>query len=219
VESGYVETGYVAPPPPPVYVPRRQVVVSHVAPSPERRIEHRETRGDFLPRFELVGNVQGVGYDAAASGVRLIIDGRQLGLETSLQGFVLPSMDYIDEYDRIRLLNAQLTMPVVDGARGRLRLTGGATAVFAPDVTMVGPTVGSSLSLRLVGPFTADAHLAVTPWPFIGVDSRVGVGLQAAFLKLELGYRATYLDDRGEVDGYRNTDLFVGPYFGLGVVF
>jgi hypothetical protein len=195
-------------PRPVYYEPARTVVVQ-----PQPRQE-----GGALRRFELIGTAQAV-QDGGSVGVRLLVDGRRAGFVGGYDLIVVGTDDGTRGVDAIQLLGGQITAALLDGRDGRLRRTGGVPAAFAPDIALVGPTLGASATLNLVGPFVLDAQLAVTPFPFTGVDARAGLGLELGPVQLSAGYRCTYLNDQGRVDGIAHGDTFAGPYMGLGLVF
>ncbi|MFN7132488.1 MAG: hypothetical protein ACK4N5_10420, partial [Myxococcales bacterium] len=117
--------------------------------------------------------------------------------------------------DHIGLLDAHLTYAILRGEHGRLRLEGGLSSAFAPDIIFVGPDVGTSAAMGIAGPVGAEASLHLTPYPYVQVDGYAGLTLTLGPAGLRAGWRHVYLNDRGLVDGVVNADTFSGPFLGL----
>ncbi|PTL77479.1 hypothetical protein [Vitiosangium sp. GDMCC 1.1324] len=153
-----------------------------------------------------------------AVGLGLQAEGEQLGFGVKLNMLNLATDDGSAGRDRISLLGLKPSVLLVSRDNVRLRLSGGLDIAFAPDVTFVGPGVGASSELRLVGPLQLEASGNWTILPFTQLTGDAGLAVKLGPVRLRGGYRAIYLDDRGYVDGNRNRELFAGPYAGLALV-
>ncbi|MET0402648.1 MAG: hypothetical protein ABW123_09605 [Cystobacter sp.] len=144
------------------------------------------------------------------------VDGQRFGFHTRLDLFNLASESGSLSRDRISLLSLGPSVLLVSNERLKWRLTGGMDVAFAPDVTMLGLGVGSGARLKLGGPVNLEANAHWTPLPYVQVSGDAGVALDlGSVLRLRGGYRATYLDDRGNVDGIAHRDLLAGPFLGM----
>jgi hypothetical protein len=149
-------------------------------------------------------------------GLGLQLEGERFGFGTNLDLFNLATDDGTPGRDSISLLSMGPSVLLVSNDRLKWRLTGGLDVAFAPDITMVGPGVGTGARLKLAGPLKLEANAHWTPLPYVQVSGDAGVGLDlGSLLRLRAGYRATYLNDQGHVDGIVNRDLFAGPFVGL----
>ncbi|MBX7116167.1 MAG: hypothetical protein K1X64_17690 [Myxococcaceae bacterium] len=211
---GYYSTYpyYVAPP---VYVddaPR--YAPQYVEPAPQQVStveEQREGRvavgleGHFFPQG---GNV----------GATAAFEERRWGFIAQGYHWGLRSLDGSGHLDTMQTASARLTYALVSGPAGRFRLEGGADIANTPDVLMVGPTVGVS-GLLNVSFVSFEASATWTPLPYQQLDLRAGMGVELGILQLRAGYRAQLLSDNGMVDGVDHTELFSGPYAGIGLIF
>ena len=92
-------------------------------------------------------------------------------------------------------------------------------SAFATDLQVVGPGLGFSGLVRLLGPIEAEAAIHGTPYPYHQLDWNAGLALQFGPLALRGGWRRIYLNDRGLVNkGVDHKDIFSGPYAGVGVI-
>lgn len=149
-------------------------------------------------------------------GLGLQVDGQRFGFGTRLDLFNLAPEDGGMGRDAISLFSLGPSVLLVNNERVKWRLTGGLDAAFAPDITMIGPGVGTSARLKVAGPLKLEASAHWTPLPYVQLSGDAGVGVDlGSLLKLRAGYRATYLSDQGLVDGIVNRDLFAGPFVGL----
>lgn len=155
----------------------------------------------------------GTGFDVGAA-----FEGERLGVDFNLTGLYVPADDGSGGTDSIKLMNAMLTYAIISRPEGRLRIEGGAMSAFAPEVVMMGPGVGVSGVLGLIGPLSAEASMKLTPFPYRQVDAQAGLTLGLGPLGFRGGYRVLYLNDNGAVDGVAHEDLFSGPYVGLQLV-
>jgi hypothetical protein len=169
----------------------------------------------FKTDFFADGGAVSKGYSV---GLGLQTDGERFGFGLKLNLFNLATDDGSLGRDSISLLSVAPSLLLVNHARVTWRVSGGLDAAFAPDVTMVGPGLGTSARLGLVGPLKLEANAHVTPLPYIQLSGDAGLAVDLGVVRLRGGYRATYLNDQGVVDGHVNRDLFQGPYAGLSLV-
>jgi hypothetical protein len=153
-----------------------------------------------------------------AVGLGLQADGEKLGFGIKLNMFDLATDDGSPGRDSISLLALKPSVLLVSNDNVRVRLSGGLDVAFAPDATFLGPGVGASTLLRLVGPLKLEASANWTPLPFTQLSGDAGVAVELGMVRLRGGYRATYLSDQGRVDGEVHRDVFAGPYAGLALV-
>lgn len=150
-----------------------------------------------------------------AAGLMFSIEGPQLGLMVESNSMVLQADDFSGTTDTLHLADAHLTFAVLSSPYGRLRVEGGLDAALAPDISFFGPGGGVSGVVGLFGTTSLEAALRVTPYPFTKVDWNVGLSFGLGTMALRAGWRETFLDDQGRVDGASHQDLLYGPYVGL----
>lgn len=161
-----------------------------------------------------LGTRNGVGLD-----LRFSTEGRRFGIEFDALTFALPNPDAPKEPSAtVPKMQAHATWSVLTSRHGRLRLEGGASAVFAPDVTYIGPQVGLSGQLALIGPLGFDAAVRWTPIPASIVDADAGLGLHFGNFALRGGWRWLRMDDR-RVNEDGGLAIVTGPSVTLGLVF
>lgn len=158
------------------------------------------------------GGVVSQGYSV---GVGMRLEGERLGFGAKLNVFDLATDDGSDGRDTLTLTSLHPSVSLVSNDTLRLRVSGGVDIAFAPDVAMVGPGVGTSAELKLVGPLRLEASAQWTPLPFTQLGGDMAVAVDLGTVRLRAGYRSTYLNDQGRVDGIAHTDLLAGPYGGL----
>ncbi|QRO00595.1 hypothetical protein JRI60_16945 [Archangium violaceum] len=185
-------------------------------PMPPPRMQTRNepetpTRVDFAADAGLVAQ-------GTSMGLGLQVDGEQLGFGARLNVFSLKPDDGSLGRDYISLLSLKPSLLLVSREAVSLRLLAGMDVAFAPDAIFVGPGLGTSALVRVVGPLKLEASASWTPLPFTQLTGDAGVALQLGVVRLRGGYRATYLNDQGRVDGNVNRELFAGPYAGLSLV-
>lgn len=154
-----------------------------------------------------------------ALGFNAGIEGERLGVNVTAQHLSVAADDGTQSNDTLQQLSAKLSYALIAGPRGRLRAELGADLIFATDVILLGPTLGFSGTLWLVGPLAFEASLYGSFYPFYQLDGRAGLVIGAGAVGLRLGWRTQLLDDRGVVDGVAHRDIFMGPYAGLGFAF
>lgn len=169
----------------------------------------------FKTDFSADGGAVSKGYSV---GLGMQVDGERLGFGLKLNLFNLATDDGSLGRDSISLLSVAPSLLLVNRERVTWRVSGGLDAAFAPSVTMVGPGLGTSARLGLVGPLKLEGSAHLTPLPYIQLTGDAGLALDLGVVRLRGGYRATYLNDQGVVDGNVNRDLFRGPYAGLSLV-
>jgi len=203
----YVAPGYppgVYPPPP----PGSPVDDDELPPEPERTV--RRTI------FSITGYGQHVESRGSAFGLGLGIEGQRWGMLAQWNGFYLDSLTGYGT-DNINLVHLHATYAVLSGPQGRLRLHLGGSGAFAPELSRVGPSIGVSAALGLIGPLGIEGQVSYTPTPFIEFDAFAGLALSWDRLAIRGGYHWTYLDDRGLVDGIPHSERYQGPWVGFGI--
>jgi hypothetical protein len=161
------------------------------------------------------GQFHSGGQGGGTLALNLGVEGERFGFSTRFAGIFAPSQDGTGGTDNINLFDASLTYAVVATDAARLRVEGGAAVAFAPDMTAVGPMVGLSTRVDLVGPLGLDGSIHYVPFPYTEVDGALGLGLNFGPFSLRAGWREIFLDDHGWVDGVTHRDTFGGPYAGL----
>lgn len=169
----------------------------------------------FSAGAALLGSSSGTGsgFDLGAA-----FEGERLGFNLTWTGVYVPADDGSGGVDSIKLFNGMLTYSVLSRPQGRLRLEAGGMSAWAPDLVVLGPGLGVSGVLGLVGPLGLDGSVRMTPFPFRQVDAQAGLTVGLGPLGFRGGFRGVYLDDAGIVDGVVHTDVFAGPYLGLELV-
>jgi hypothetical protein len=201
--SAYPPSNY--PPPPPSGTP---VDEDGLPLEPERSVK-RTT-------FSITGYGQHVESKGSAYGLGLGIEGEHWGFLAQWNGFYLDSLSG-QGTDNINFVHLHATYALLSGPLGRLRLHAGASGAFAPNLTRVGPSIGVSAALGLLGPLGVEGQVSYTPTPFVEFDAFAGASLGWDHLALRGGYHWTYVDDRGLVDGIPHTERYQGPWIGIGI--
>ena len=166
--------------------------------------------------FSITGYGQHVESKGSAFGLSLGVEGERWGFLAQWSGFYLDSLGGVGT-DSINIVHLHATYSVLSGPLGRLRLHLGGSGAFAPDLTRVGPSIGVSAALGLIGPLGVEGQVSYTPTPFVEFDAFAGLSLGWDHLALRGGYHWTYLDDRGLVDGVPHTERYQGPWIGIGI--
>ncbi len=149
-------------------------------------------------------------------GVGLQIDGERFGGGARLHVLSLATDDGSPGHDTIGLLSLKPSMLLVSNKSLSVRVSGGLDMAFAPDALFIGPGIGTSALLRVVGPVKLEASANWTPFPFTQVNGDAGLGVDVGPVRLRGGYRAIYLSDQGRVEAGRiNREFFAGPYAGM----
>jgi hypothetical protein len=198
--------------------PRSRVVLTPAEPEVQEELEPEQEPES--PGIRVSVGVEGQGYrNGFTAGALIGVEGDRWGFSGSGQNIAVLAEDGTGRLDHLQVATAHLTYAFVTGRYGRLRVEGGADAVFAPDLIVVGPTAGFSGTVWVGGPFAIEGSVMLTPWPYRQFDGKLGAALGLGPFGIRAGMRAQVLDDRGLVDGVIHTDSFIGPYVGLSLVF
>lgn len=213
---------YVEPAPPPAYYvepapppPTYYVEPAPVAPPPEVSIPRKDTL--FSPLH--LGLEAGPSGGGSRANLFLAIEGERLGVDGRLSGLDLPTDDGSEGSDQIAVSEVHLTYAIIAQDKIRLRLEGGLSYAEAPDLKVLGPSLGTSFEGRLGGNLDFELRLQATPFPYRQVDSQAALALKLYPFALRAGWRTLLLDDAGLVDGVVHRDVFNGPFVGLGLFF
>jgi hypothetical protein len=196
-----------APEAPPSYYPPDGPVDQDGIPIPVLRSVRRTT-------FTLTAEGQNVEGKGNAFGLGLGIESEHLGVLAQWNSFYLNSLDGYGT-DNVNLVHLHLTYALLSGERGRFRLHLGGSGAFTRDLARVGPSVGVSLAMGVLGPIGVEGQVTYTPTPFVEFDAFAGGTVAFGPLALRAGYHWTYLDDRGLVDGISHSERYQGPWIGL----
>src|SRR5215831_13664554 len=212
---------YGAYAPPPAYPPGVYPPGNYPPPTPGTPVdedglplEPERTVKRTIVSFTAYG--QHVENKGSAYGIGLGVEGEHLGVLAQWNGFYLDSLSGTGT-DNINLVHLQMTYALLSGLQGRLRLHVGGSGAFAPDLSRIGPSIGASAALGLIGPLGIEGQVSYTPTPFVEFDAFAGVNIGWGAIALRGGYHWTYLDDRGLVDGIPHTERYQGPWIGLGI--
>jgi hypothetical protein len=162
-----------------------------------------------------VGSLGG-GYGLDLS---LAFEGERLGLDGRVTGLALPTDDGTEGSDTLSLAGAHLTYALLTQERVRWRVEGGLTMAQAPDLKVVGPSLGTSFDARLARPLDLELRLQATPFPYRQLDAQAALALKGYPWVVRAGWRTLLLDDAGLVDGEVHRDVFNGPFLGFGLFF
>jgi hypothetical protein len=122
--------------------------------------------------------------------------------------------------DHLNFLNGFVTYALLGDQRGRLRLEAGGQTAFAEQLIVMSPAVGASVALGLGDRgLGLEATARASVFPHIQAELSAGLSWALGPLGLRAGWRQTYLNDNGLVDGVAHADAFSGPYFGAGMAF
>ncbi|TQF11338.1 hypothetical protein FJV41_34795 [Myxococcus llanfairpwllgwyngyllgogerychwyrndrobwllllantysiliogogogochensis] len=157
--------------------------------------------------------------DAKGADMFVGLEFRRFGVEGHVLRLSLPTDDGSEGRDRLTLVEGHVTHAFLVREHLRLRAEAGVSTAYAPDVMLVGPSVGVSFEACVLGPLDLEARTQLTPWPYLQVDGTVGLALHLGSLMLRGGWRGVYLDDQGTVDGVAHQDRLHGPYLGAGLTF
>lgn len=158
--------------------------------------------------------------EGSAVGLHLGVEGERLGGFLRTSGLSLRADDGSGETDTLSVTELHLSVAVLAGRAGRLRLEGGLSVAKAPDVTFIGPSVGLSSEVYLLRSLALEARVQLTPWPYRQFDAAGGVVWYLGgwrLFALRGGMRVLMLDDAGKVDGIAHQDVLPGPYLAFGL--
>jgi len=188
---------------------------NRMAPRPLPQVDdslEQPTRMDLSVDAGLVSQ----GY---VTGLGMQVDGELLGFGARLNVLNLAADDGSQGRDTLSLLSLKPSVLLVARDELRVRVAGGVDMAFAPDAIFVGPGVGASMLLRLVGPLKLEMNGNWTPFPFTQLSGEAGLALELRPVRVRAGYRTIYLDDQGHVDpGYDHREFFSGPFAGLALM-
>ncbi len=204
---------YPAPPPSEGYAP---------APEPERREQDR-----IYTRLSLYGAGRSDGY---MGGLTVGLEGRLLGFDVDVAALAREQVTgplHSDTSDPATWTTAHLTWTLVNERSVRLRLETGASILALPDSpavanqewrgkTLVGPDVGISGHLGLVGPLGIEGYARLTPVPTRVADTFVGLAVHGGPLGVSAGWR--WVDVAGNGRDAPKL-MFRGPQVGIGLAF
>jgi hypothetical protein len=203
----FIETrpavAYVAPPP--------------VEPAPSNQVQTSAQQPSTLSaRLGVDGAaMNSVGGLSAFLGV----EGARAGIDARATGLLMPTDDGTQGTDTINLMSFHLTYALLAQERARLRVEGGLSSAHAPDLTIIGPSLGLSFEACLSSSLDLELRAQATPYPHRQLDAQAGLALHLNSLVVRSGWRGLYLNDMGLVDDVVHEDAFGGPYVGLGFAF
>lgn len=156
-----------------------------------------------------------------SAGVALAFEGERLGVQLGYDGFFIDGDMAFGGTAGLEHGTALVTYSILAGPNGRLRLEGGLSTTTWPSrlpysgTTAVGPDVGVSGRLGLVGPLGIQGYARITPSPRQAVDASLAAALRLGPAALTAGWRDFRIEG-----GSSEPDLrFAGPQFGLAFLF
>jgi hypothetical protein len=154
-------------------------------------------------------SLQGGAFDEGGVGaLALGIDGQRLGLQVSLAGVGEDRLRGLPDHAAIVGWGlAHATWSFLSGDRYRMRLEAGVSMLYMPDsdafkdqpyaeTLAVGPSLGVSGHVGIVGPFGIEGHARLTPTPVPVADTRLAAALLGGPFAVTLGWR--YIDVSGD---------------------
>ena len=204
-------------PPPPAYPP------GHAAPTQATPREQDR----IYTRFSVYGAGRHDGYVA---GLTFRLDSRFVGLDADVSALARESITgplRDDESDPATLASAHVTWTLFSDRSFRLRAETGFSLLALPDSevvidqpwrgkTLVGPDVGISGQIGMVGPVGIEGYARITPFPERIVDTFVGLNVHGGPVGVSAGWR--WVDIAG--DGVDAPETFFrGPQVGLVLAF
>ena len=150
--------------------------------------------------------------------LRLATDGSNWGANFTF--LTLPTLNPGDSSD-VQIapyMNAHVTYSIISNLHARVRVEAGGSLVTAPAYTYLGPDIGASALLELVGPLGVDGSFHWTPLPADIIDADAGIALHFGALAIRGGWRVIRLDD-SRVDTNGGSTVFSGPTASVGLVF
>jgi hypothetical protein len=210
----------VEPSPPPPDYDYVESSSTYVTPRQPRSSWSEDTFASRRHRNFTLGIEANAMREGAAVGLHLGLEGERFGGFVRASALSLRAEDGSNVTDDISVTELHLSMAVLKGWAGRLRLEGGLSIAKAPDVTFVGPSVGLSSELYLVSALSLEARVQLTPWPYRQLDAAGGLVWyfgDLRLLALRGGMRMLVLNDAGQVDGVVHQDVLPGPYLSFGL--
>ncbi|HEY3451291.1 MAG TPA: hypothetical protein VGK67_33340 [Myxococcales bacterium] len=176
-----------------------------------------ELRNASSPTFDIAGDLrlEGMRLDTGgAMGIRVLVEGKHFGFDGGFSGvFVRVPGDA--SLVANGLLDLQLTLAPLSGQRGRIRLEAGLGALFTPWVRAVGPDLGASGEVRLVGPLGVAGAVRAVLWPYRSLDWNAAIQLTFGETQLRFGVREVSVEVEGLAGGQKMS--FMGPWIGAGL--
>ncbi len=164
----------------------------------------------------------GITSNEVAGGVELLIDAPRFGFGAAIDGFNLgSSYTGLGSSGALALGSMHATFGIASGPVGRLRAEVGGTVVSWPDTinypgaTSVGPDVGLSGHVGLIGPLGIEGHARYTPFPRYVVDLEGSLALRFGPVGLKGGWRDLSVGG----DSLQPSLRFYGPQLGLSFLF
>lgn len=171
-------------------------------------------------RTALMGEAQGfTSGDGGLFSAGILIEGVRWGVDVDVRHIVVSTDDGTEGTDTLRLFNGAVTWTLFGNQTARIRLEGGFTAAFAPDVIVVSPQAGLSWAFGFGGAWGLEGLIRASLIPHTQVEWSAGFSYAMGPLGFRAGWRRIFLDDRGIVDGVAHQDVFAGPYLGMGLAF
>jgi hypothetical protein len=164
--------------------------------------------------------------DGGAIAVSLAVDGRRLGFEAGVDAIARnpdKGVNPVDGTQTLGLASAHATWSFISERNLRVRLEVGGSMLSFPDAgafadqpyagsIVVGPSVGISGHIGIVGPLGVEGHARLSPSPVLVEDSRYALAFRAGSLAFTYGQRRV----RVYGDGKDAPKLsFGGPEVGL----
>jgi hypothetical protein len=199
-----------------------------VPPPPEGYVPERRSEAERIyTRISLYGAGRSDGY---MGGFDLGLDGRWLGFDLDASAIARESVTgplNRRGSDPATWGTAHLTWTVLSDRSFRLRVETGASMLSLPDSpavegeewrgkTLVGPDVGVSGQLGIVGPLGVEGHARLTPIPTRVADVLLAATVHGGPLGLSAGWRWIDVAGNGR-DAPKLT--FQGPQVGLSLAF
>jgi hypothetical protein len=157
-----------------------------------------------------------VSHDGPGLDLRGLVEGQRVGVNFDLA--TVPTTNTDGTFAALPYLTGHLTYSFISDLHVRVRAEGGVSVISAPGVSYVGPDIGVSGQVALVGPLGVDANVHWTPIPANILDADAGLALHFGNLGIRGGWRFMRLDDR-RVNSDGGVDLVNGPSLSVGLVF
>ncbi|KFA89187.1 hypothetical protein [Archangium violaceum] len=193
---------------------------TYVSPRHSRASWHENEFASRRHRNFTLGLEAQVMREGAGVGLHLGLEGERFGAFVRASALSLRAEDGSGVTEDISVTGLHLSMAVLKGRMGRVRLEGGLSIAKAADVTFIGPSVGLSSELYLVSSLALEARVQLTPWPYRQFDAAGGLAWyfgDSRLLALRGGMRMLVLNDAGYVDGVVHQDVLPGPYLSFGL--
>jgi hypothetical protein len=182
---------------------------------------YRDGGGRLSARLEAYG--AGAASQAAGT-LALAFEGRSGGVNASVSTFSVPGVDPITgSSGALTTASAHATWSIVSEAAIRLRLELGGSMLAVPatgpwsetsyaNTILLGPQIGLSGHVGLLGPLGIEAHARVTPYPVPVLDTRAAFVVRGGSLAVSAGWRVIDVNGDGQD---APAARFAGPEVGL----